>query len=48
MLVSDGGVGFKSVTNPILLLDDEDTNTTDNRASDGPRLKGKRTRCIVG
>jgi hypothetical protein len=41
MLVCDGGVGLKSVTNPISLSDDEDTNSTDNRASDGPRLKGK-------
>jgi hypothetical protein len=42
MLVHDGGFGLKSVTNPISLSGDEDTNSTDNRASDGPRLKGKR------
>jgi hypothetical protein len=40
--VCDGGVGLESFTNPISLSDDEDTNSTDNRASDGPRLKGKR------
>jgi hypothetical protein len=39
MLVCDG---LESVTNPISLSRDEDTNSTDNRASDGPRLKGKR------
>jgi hypothetical protein len=38
MLVCDG---LESVTNPISLSGDEDTNSTDNRASDGPRLKGK-------
>jgi hypothetical protein len=42
MLVCDGGVGLESITNLISLADDEDTNLTDNRASDGPRLKGKR------
>jgi hypothetical protein len=42
MLVRDGGFGLESVTNPISLSGDEDTNSTDNRASDGPRLKGKR------
>jgi hypothetical protein len=41
MLVCYGGVGLESVTNPISLSDDEDTNSTDNCASDGPRLKGK-------
>jgi hypothetical protein len=35
MLVCDGGrVGLESVTNPISLSDDEDTNSTDNHASD--------------
>jgi hypothetical protein len=41
MLVRDGGFGLESVTNPISLSGNEDTNSTDNRASDGPRLKGK-------
>jgi hypothetical protein len=41
MLVCDGGVGLESVTNPSSLSDGDDTNSTDNRASDGPRLKGK-------